>query len=289
MTIKICFQMLVWQDNYVLSECLKSILPYGPVIVTEGPVAYYAGQGFGTSTDGTNELLAELVGEQNVVHGVWREKDDMMNAPLHLVPEGTTHLWEVDADEIWKAADIERILELLEREQYDSLSFHMQSFYGGFARVMQGFESKFNVHRIQRYYPGFRWATHRPPTILAPDGKSWREHKHLDANETEQMGVFFYHYSYVFPSQMRKKAQYYAQHSPGGTIPDYFNRVFKPWLLGDGVKKALIESAFEGVHDWLPERRGACVTVPFTGEHPEEIRKSLPALQARLDHEIGEL
>jgi hypothetical protein len=284
---RICFQMIVHNDDYVLEEVLKSILPYGRVIVTEGPVGYYCKKGLGTSTDRTNEILQDYVGEENIVHGVFPEKDQMVNAALHLVPPETSHLWEVDADEVWKCEDIEYVLENLEVHNYDSVSFHMKSFYGGFWRVMEGFESKFEVHRIQRWFPGARWTTHRPPTILSPEGIPWRKYRHWNADQTEAEGLFFYHYSYVYPSQMKKKSQYYA--SMGGTIPGYFDTVYRPWILGDETARACIESEFNGVHDWLPERRGSCRTVPFVGEHPREIQLSFDRLVERLEKEVRQL
>lgn len=279
--MKICFQMLVFQSNYVLSECLKSILPYGRVVVCEGPVAYWQQRGYTTSTDGTNEVLHRLLSDENIVHGRWVEKDEMMNAVLHLIPGDTTHVWMVDSDEVWSSPCIEKIMPIL--DNYDSVSFRPYSFYGGFDRYMCGFEEDYEWHRIQRWYPGAKWGTHRPPTVNAPDGKPWREHRHLNHMATDKMEVRFYHYSYVFPKQMKDKAEYYA--SMGGRIPDYFNRVYLPWVLGDRQK---IEDEFDGVHDYLPEVRGPCRTVTYYFDHPKEIENSLDSLQEMLVKQLDE-
>jgi len=99
------------------------------------------------------------------------------------------------------------------------------------------------------------------------------------------MGICFYHYSYVFPSQVEMKAEYYAD--MGGNIPDYLNTIYLPWALGNDAERAAIENRFDGVHNWIPRRRGPCRTAQFTGEHPAEIQKVMPQLQRRLDLELG--
>lgn len=282
--MKISFQLIVWNDDYVLEPMLKSIMPFGEVYVCEGPVGYFAKQGFGTSTDRTNEILHQYLPEEHIKHGVWSEKDEMVNVALGLMPGDTDFVFEVDADEIYKSDDLAKIVDLLESDNYDSMAFRFISFYGGFSRIMGGFEYNFETHRIQRYYPGCQWKTHRPPTILAPDGKPWREHRHLGHIATSDMGIFVYHYSYVWASQMKRKALYY--HARGGTIDDYFQRVYLPWVLGNPSARQIIEDEFDGVHDWEPVNRGECRTLEYLGEHPKEIIKVMPELLDRFDDEL---
>ena len=281
----ICFETIVFNTDYVLAECIKSLLPYGKVIVAEGPVKFWQDRGFTTSTDKTNSILAELLPKEDVIHSQWDEKDAESNAPLHLVPDNTDFLWLVDSDEIWAARDIERIIGILETGEWDSAGFKPYSFFGGLSRYMTGFEEQ-EWHRIQRWYPGARWYSHRPPTILAPDGRPWRNHRHLSYLETDKMGIRFAHYTYVWLSQMQAKAKYYEAYSPGVTIPDYMNRVWLPWVLGNDITRQVIEREFDGVHNWRPERRGACFTATFAGEHPQEIQKVLPELKQRFNKEI---
>lgn len=284
--VKLAFSLIAFQDDYILPQVLESIAPYGEVYAVEGPVAYWQKQGFTTSTDRTNDILNAHLPFERIRHGTWAEKDEMCNAVLDMVPDDVTHIFEVDADEVWKAEDLELIIACLEQRKLDSMAFHFQSFYGGFERVMTGFEYDYQVQRIQRYYPGARWATHRPPTILSPQGIPWRDCRHMDAPETAGIGVFGYHYSYVFASQMQRKAAYYEDRDPGGVIHGYFENVYLPWMNGDQAQKAAIEKQFSGVHNWLPARRGPCYTKPFEGEHPFHIRDSLPVLRERLKKEL---
>jgi hypothetical protein len=279
------FVLIVFQSDYVLEPCLKSVLPFGKVVAAEGPVRFWQERGFTTSTDRTNDILERY--HVPTIRGQWSEKDEECNAAISLVPDDTDYVWCLDADEIWKADTILQTLGLLDSLKLDSVSFKATSFYGGFDRYMTGFEEDFEVHRIQRFYPGAKFYTHRPPTILAPDGRPWRAHRHLNHETTDEMGLRFHHYSYVFPSQMRMKAEYYA--GMRGTIEGYFDTVYRPWILGDDADRLAIETAHNGVHNWLPERRGPCWTEPFVGEHPAEIQAAMPMLLDRFNEELTRL
>lgn len=280
--------MIVFNSDWVLEPVLETITQFGPIVVAEGPVGYWQEQGYTTSTDRTNEILAKYVPEDMIVHGQWPEKDDMVNACMHLVPEDTTHVWAVDSDEVYDPDEMARIVNLVESFGLDSVSFNMHSFYGGFHHVMTGYEAQFEVHRIQRWYPGAVWSTHRPPTILTPSGLRPRDGpNHINASE---MGdpVYFYHYSYVFPRQMEMKAQYYCAYTNGATIPNYFEEVYLPWVTGTDEQRKTIEDKWQGVHDFLPRNRGDCFTKPFQW-HPPAIEKRLPELQQRFDDELRQI
>ena len=283
--VNITFLIIAFQADHTLEPCLKSILPFGNVVAAEGPVKFWQDKGYTSSTDNTSAILDKY--NVPTFHGRWKEKTEEANVAMMLVPPDTDFVWCVDADEIWKSETIQRVRMILDDDSVDSMSFKAISFYGGFDRYMTGFEENFEVHRIQRYYPGARFATHRPPTILAPDGKPWRSRRHIDHNRTDAMGLRFYHYSYVFPMQMQMKAAYYAD--MGGNIPNYYNDVYLRWVLGNETTRQIIEDEYDGVHNWLPERRGSCRTAPFAGSHPQEIERVLPELRQRFNAEMEEM
>jgi hypothetical protein len=83
---------------------------------------------------------------------------------------------------------------------------------------------------------------------------------------------------------MKAKAQYYS--AMGGNIVNYYERVYLPWVLGDSEEKHRIETIYNGVHNWTVDRRGACKTAEFKGDHPEEIVRVMPELKARFDEEL---
>ena len=281
---KVCFQLITFNSDEFLDEAISTVEKFGTVVATEGPVRWWAQRGFTQSTDKTLSILAKH--KVRYVSGAWQEKDQMANASIHLVPEKTRWLWVFDSDELYHTEDIERVLGLLETEQYDAVAFKALSFFAGFENTMGGFEYNFPVHRIQRYYPGCQWATHRPPTINAPNGLPWREHKFLSEKDTEQLGIFLHHYSYCLPRQTKAKIKYYE--SMGGTIPSYFQEVWLRWARGDAEERQRIENIYDGVHNWIPSRRGASRTIPFQGKHPLIIEQSLPRLRERFDRELAE-
>jgi hypothetical protein len=284
--MKITWGLIAFNDDYFLEECLRSIIPYGRVVAAEGPIRYWRERGYTTSTDRTNQILHDY--RIPTLHGMWGDKLDLCNAYMDLVPENTDYVWHIDCDEIYKANDITRVIKLLQYEGYDSVSFRMHSFYGGFERCIGGFEEDFEVHRIQRYYPDAEWATHRPPTIVNKIGIPWRDCKHLNHLALGRIGVRMYHYSYLMPTQIKRKIEFYYARAPHRGIPDYFETVYIPWVLGSEEERRKIERANQGVHDWLPHLRGSSFTYEFKGQHPEQIRDSMPKLQARFQQQLAE-
>lgn len=287
---KVVFQIIVLNGQPFLEPCIESLLPFGKVIAVEGAVSYWQKRGITTSTDGTNEVLARLLGDANVIHGTFAEKDEMLHVAERMIPDDTSHVFCVDSDEIWRAEDLVKIFQVL--DGWDSVAFKPFSFYGGFDRYMTGYEEDsppWGWQRIQRWYAGAHWHTHRPPTILSPDGEPWRNGGwHLSADENGEMGIRFYHYSYCLPRQMADKADYYHHRNPRGTIPNYMSRVYLPWVLGDDKAKERVESKYRGVHNELPARRGNCYTRKFDGTHPEPIARRLPELRERFARELAE-
>ena len=282
--MKLAWQLIVLDGDLVLDEMLTTVEKYGKVYCAEGAVDWYVEHGVTGSTDNTIPILKKH--KVKYTSGIWSEKDEMCNAALSLMPQDIQWVWCVDADELYLEHDIETVLELLEKEQYDSVAFRAMDFFAGFSRYVGGFGYDFPFHRIQRYYHGCTWLTHRPPTILAQDGFPWREHKHLSHEDTERLGIFLYHYSYTMPKATHDKAQYYDREA--GTIPNWFADVWMKWALGDEQERGRIEQAYHGVHNWDISRRGNSFTVPFTGQHPKVIRDSMPRLQERFDRELAQ-
>ena len=276
--MKITFGMIVLNGNQVLEECLSSVYPYAhQILISEGPVKFWQDQGLSTSNDGTNEILDSFPdpeGKIKIVHGRFDEKDQQCNAYMKLMQPDTDYIWNLDCDEIFKPKDIEKIIDLLQKEKYTSVGFKSLSFYGGFDNYLTGFEENAEFVRIRKVYPGSYWKTHRPPTIAhSQDVKNILPEKHLNYNQLAlEHGVKMYHYSYVFPDQVYNKIKYYGESlNAHGTIKNYFYNVYLPWVLGDNNKKQEIENQYNGVHEWIPSARGPCRTKIFEGSHPSII------------------
>lgn len=275
MEIKLCFAMITFNSDFVLKECLENIYPYAnQIVITHGCVKYWQDKGFTTSTDGTNHILNNFPDPEKkitVINQNANEKTELCKAYMaHVKPE-TTHLWCIDSDEIFKPMDILNVIEFLRNEDPAAVGFRSNTFYGGFKHIIGGFEKEHSFKRLLKYVPGCEYIEHRPPT-LGVNGKEI-EGKYVGGQELEERtGVTMYHYSYVFERQVREKIEYYenAVISKGNCIPNYVNEVWIPWSKAQDREG--IEKKWNGVHEFMPNVRGAAKTEVFGGEHPEIIK-----------------
>jgi hypothetical protein len=287
--MKIAVGMIVFEGDYVLKECLTQLYPHvDQIVIAEGPVTFWQQQGRTTSTDATNQILASFPDPDkklSVVHGQFREKDDQSKAYINLIKPDTDYLWMVDSDEVYKTEDILKIKAFLAEETPTSVGVRSCSFYGGFDNTLTGFELKRdNFLRIFRYMHGCTWKSHRPPTIEYPVDIP---RKHVSSEELfHRTGVQMYHYSYVFPRQVKTKTSYYTTFVAGGTIPNYYETVYLPWVRGSVLSRRMLEARYQGVHEWIPERRGPCFTTAFRDKHPEAIEQNMSQLVAKFRSQL---
>jgi len=278
--MKIAFGIIVLNGNYVLKEVLKTIYPYASqILIAEGPVTYWQDRGYTTSIDGTNEVIDNFPDAENkikIVHSQYTEKKSQCNAYMSMMNDNIDYMWQIDADEVYKPEDIEKMIALLEKEQYTSVGFQSTSFYGGFERYITGYEQKFEFMRIFKVYPGSMWEKHRPPTMKHRKGYKTLP-KHLSFKITaEKYGIYIYHYSYVFPFQVFEKIKYYkAAVSKNVSIDNYLEKVYFPWINGDNQSRFYIEQQYQGVHEFKPKVRGDAYTEHFKGEHPKIIQDNI--------------
>jgi hypothetical protein len=289
---KIAFGMIVFEGDYVLQECLEQVYPYAEqILIAEGPVKYWQDRGRTTSTDKTNEILDNFPDPENkikIVRGQYSEKDEQCNAYLKNMNDDIDYLWNLDSDELYLSEDIEKMIDFLSEEEPTSVGVRSKSFYGGFENYLTGFElNRDNFLRIFRVTPGSTWLTHRPPTINYPAGSNIVK-KHIDSETLYQLtGIEMYHYSYVFPKQVKNKVEYYkAKVSMHKCIDDYYNNVYLPWMNSEPFERFQIEKRYEGVHEFKPEYRGDCYTAEFEGIHPRAIQDNLQNLTTRILMEL---
>jgi len=228
---RITFGLIVLNGEPFTRYLLRSIYPFAhEIIAVEGaaPAAQAAATEGGHSTDGTLETLrgfrdhedpdhklkiitAEEVGHPN---GFWPgEKDEQSRAYAERATGD--YLWQVDADEFYRAVDIEQVMSLLRSDPViTAISFRQVTFWGGFDYCVDGWyllRQFTQVHRVFRWGPGYHYVTHRPPTITDERGRDLRSIQWLDGAQTAAAGIYMYHYSLVFPKQVLEKSQYYSQ------------------------------------------------------------------------------
>lgn len=291
--MKIAAGIIIFNGDYVLNECLSSIYPFvDQILVAEGPVKFWQNQGFSTSSDKTNDILHSFPDPENkikIYHGQYSEKNEQCNAYIQGLNSDIDYIWNIDSDEIFKKKDVEKILSLLDTYKYTSVGFKSLTFYGGFDHYLSGFEEGAEFLRIRKVYPGSYWATHRPPTIAHTYTGYKLPENHLSYNELSDIyNIRMYHYSYVFPSQVRNKIFYYenAVINPGQCISNYYENVYKNWVIGDDNLKKDVETKYEGVHEFIPQVRGECYTKRFNGQHPNIIESNILKLKERIYNEL---
>lgn len=292
---KIGFGMIIFNGNYVVKEAIESIYPFATqILIAEGPVKYWQDQGYTKSTDGTIEALREIKANDkenkiNIVHSQFSEKDDQCNAYMIHRRDDLDYIWNLDSDEVFFSEDVEALLRIMTDYRVTSVGFRSLSFYGGFNRIIGGFEEDNEFIRIRKVYPGSYWQTHRPPTMTHVEQNIW-PHSHIDGNRLYgETGIGMYHYSYVFPDQVYNKVKYYkAAVSKDNCIDNYFDRVYLPWVNGGLKQKMEIEDRFDGVHEWKPECRSSARTKEFNGMHPPLISKNMKILQEKFEWQIKE-
>lgn len=286
--MKITFGIIVLNSDFLLRQVLESIYPYAhKICIAEGPVEWWQKQGVMHSTDDTNTILRTFPDPDNklcIVHGQYKEKHEQCQAWFSMVPKDTDYVWCQDADEIHP--DIPKIIDFLQKEQPTSLGFRSNSFFGGFERIIGGFEQEHSFKRVLKYLPGCQYRTHRQPT-LSLNGQDIQGKELTGMELYKATGIEMWHGSYISPQMVFDKIRYYegAVIAQGQCIDDYFNALWLNWVLNP-ENRAAIENIYKGVQEFKPTARGECFTVPFTGQHPQVIQKYMPELQEKFKQQL---
>ncbi len=226
----ITFGMIVLNGEPFTRYNLRSLYPWAhQIIVVEGacPGACNIATATGHSVDGTLEILKKFKSEDDPdnklflvtaedeghADGFWPgEKDEMSQA--YAKRATGNYLWQVDSDEFYHAEDISKIVEILNDNVVDAVTFPMITFWGGFDYTVDGFylrrDKAREFHRLFAWGPGYCYLTHRPPTVLDAYGIDTRKKKWLAPKNLERMGIYLYHYSLLFPQQVTGKCSYYT-------------------------------------------------------------------------------
>lgn len=292
--MKLTFGICVLNGDFFLRQVLESIYPIAHAIcISEGAVGYWAQKGIKGSTDDTNNIIYSFPDPANkirVVHGTHVEKTEQCQAWFSLVPNDTDYIVCNDADEVHTTTNIQKLINFLAKEQPTSVGFKSDSFFGGFDRIIGGFERDHNFKRVLKYEKGSTYLTHRQPT-LALGGRPIQG-KDITGNELyDKTGITMWHGSYVSPKQTAEKIEYYFEglglkHNNKG-IPNYFNDVFLQWILHP-ERRDEIEKKWKGVQEFHPSGRGECYTMPFTGQHPEIILRDMDELKEKFNKQLKE-
>ena len=217
--------------------CLRSVYPYAhQIVVVEGasPGGASIATADGHSSDGTLAALRRfksdedpddkviIVTAEDEGHddGFWPgEKDEQSR--VYAARATGDYLWQVDIDEFYRDVDMQTVLDVLSNDGVTAMSFKMVTFWGDPGYRVDGWTLRRGAdyyHRLFKWGPGYTYISHRPPTVCDERGVDLRDRRWLDARATSALGVRLFHYSLLFPKQVREKGEYYknAAHSPQG-------------------------------------------------------------------------
>lgn len=282
--MKLSFGIIVLNGEPFIKYNLESLYPHAhEIILVEGAVEKFshAATSDGHSLDNTVEIIQNFPDPERKIrliqrHGFWQEKDEMANAYMEACTGD--YIWQVDVDEFYKPEDIESVRELLAKcPEITQVNFRTIGFWRSFRTRIMGASFVFGADefiRVFRFRPGYRYVTHRPPT-LADEMQTPYEHKRVvTAAEMEKLGIVQYHYSYVIPEIVKSKSHYYSQMGWGLGCDDGLNWVKRSWLkLNDPLRIHLIDFP----PSWIE---------PFNGVHPPAVLRMIKDIQYREDDEI---
>ncbi|WP_068076504.1 glycosyltransferase family 4 protein [Novosphingobium lentum] len=180
----------------------------------------------GKSNDGTTEYLDDLQRRYPNKVTVYRKPDDvfwdgkleMVSAPIPHITEPCL-LWQIDADELWTAAQVETVRRKFVEEPDRSAAWFWCNYFVG---PDKGISTRLNYAqnpnqewlRVWRFDPGMIWDKHEPPVLAGFDGRgeSYDVGKRapFTHREMEACGAVFDHFAYSTPEQAQFKESYYG-------------------------------------------------------------------------------
>lgn len=258
---------------------LKNLYPVmDEIIVVEGATesASEIATADGHSLDETVSAIKNFADPERKIKliqrdGFWPEKLEMSQA----YAEACTgdYLWQVDGDEFYFHHDVLWLQDYLRHHQeIHTVSFKVLQFFGGKRAVMKG--ARFCLGgdifwRLFRWHSGYQYVDHRPPTIHTEYGADTRTFGVLEGETlAREHGIYMYHYSYIFPAQVRYKTRYYEDYrlmahrgvSPAAWYSEHFEKL-TPWRIH-------------------LDKRPLSYLAPFKGEHPPEINELFDDIEA---------
>ena len=293
---RISFGMIVLNGEPFLRYNLRALYPHAhDIIVVEGaaPGAVNIATADGHSRDATLEILADFKAHEDpddklqivTRDGFWSEKDEMSQAYARRATGD--YLWQVDVDEFYLPTDIETVIDMLHADaSITAVSFDTITFWGApNYRVDSWYlrRGAAEYHRLFKWGEGYRYMTHRPPTVIDAKGRDLRDGKWLRGADMAARGIQMRHYSLLLPKQVLEKCDYYSQ-AEWAKRRDALDWAQQNWL-----------SLSRPFHCHNVSRYPGCL-YRYAGKHPPVIERmwrdiSLPDsnIQIRPSHDIEKL
>jgi len=217
---RISFGIIVLNGEPFTRYCIEALYPHAhQIIVAEGAIE--GSKAFTRedrhSTDGTYETLRDLKENHDpedkliIVHhpdGYWEDRDDQSRAYAR---EATgDYLWQVDIDEFYLPGDIAKVRRILRDDpSITGGSFRWLMCWGSEAYRVDGTffrRGDGDVNRLMKWGEGYEYGNHYVgPRSTAPDGTPMTEVNWKPAPWWLAHGIWMFHPSLVFPSQVLQK------------------------------------------------------------------------------------
>lgn len=231
---KVTFGIIVLNGEPFTRYCLRSLYPFAhEIIVVEGghEASRAVATADGHSLDGTLETLRRFKAEEDPEDKVtivtrdcfWPMKDELGRDRTPQSREYARratgdYLWQVDIDEFYHPEDMRCTLEMLAADpSITAVSFLQGTFWarpdyrcGGWYEWRGGS----TYHRLFKWGAGYTYVTHEPPTVHDEHGRDLRDLHWVAPREMAARGVILYHYSLLFPWQVRQKMRLYRDEKP---------------------------------------------------------------------------
>ena len=267
--MKITFGMIVFNAEKnlpkgMLEACISNVYDIAhEIIIVEGATRaithYYDGDTSqftddGRSSDKTVDILKKIPDPLNKIkiiesRGFWNGKTEMCNEWAKIATGD--YVWQLDSDEFYHVDDMKKLICYLEEYKPDAVYFNAYHFFGGFNYCID--ERSYPEwgsgpwYRVFRNIPNkSRWISHEPP-VYSADTLICNSGRVLNQNQSSEIGIKMYHYSYIDTKQIDFKKIFYGNNLYPEAWKEFEkDKNYKP--LGSTVYK-------------------------FEGDHPEIIKK----------------
>ena len=294
--VRISFGIIVLNGEPYTRYCIRNLYEHAfEIIVSEGACVGASSICTlnGHSKDGTLEVLKHLkekedpenkitivtAEDEGHSNGFWPgEKHEQSQA--YAKRANGNYLWQIDIDEFYKKKDIQNVKTMLMKNPgIMAVSFKQIQFWGSLNYAVDSWYLRRGMeefHRLFRWESGFNYKTHRPPTITDNNGIDIRNYNWIRGRDLCKKGIFLYHYSFVFPKQVKEKALYYRD-------AEWSKRKEADWWANDVYLKLV-----------NPYRVFSISTTPswlyrFKGSHPEILLKMMDDIRdGKISAEVRE-
>lgn len=276
--------MIVLNGGLFIKYNLESLYPHAhEILIVEGAVEKFAHASTpdGHSIDNTVEIIKSFPDPDKKIKliqrdGFWPEKDEMSNAYMEACTGD--YIWQVDVDEFYKSQDILTIQAILAADRnITRIDVRSVCFLRSFNARVMGARHIYGLDAFTRIFvfkPGYKYLTHRPPTLVDETGQLFKHIKLISADELEGLGIVQYHYSYVASDSVSNKVDYYSRMNWGGGHEDGLHWFRQQW-------STLSNPLRVHIHNFPPSW-----IIPFTGEHPDVVTKMIHDIGYKEDPEI---